>query len=669
MRNAKVHKIFLTVAVSVLFLILAILPFMQNSQPALADSEAKASDYFTGIKDENLSFANGNFRAMISEDSVSEEGKEKGVLSFSNLLIVNDMQMSLQIPTGINALTVVFKNESFFENGNPMAKKSVVGGAVQFDKQDGKYVYTAEKEVVNELKFDFTTGKAMFNGETGKAFDFVLDNGRLVLTADVVDNYLVVNGVTASDVKIGTETVEYRKIKAIADKSITDIKFMFDVNETIVTAETPANFEIISVNQKYGNPDYEQTFAINEDGELIKKARPIVALSEDFYKKNADGTYTIVKDIMEKYSVKVETFSVLDDVSSSDVYLKSDDLKVWLDPSTEKPNAISFRDEGTYIISVMGDENVVYDTFTVKAVNFENDTNAPAYVYNADAYFAFEVALRNAYYNIEKGEHLALGTNMEVPSLKDLVFDDICSYEGLTKMVYSATASKSETMSGSYTVDLDEAGNYYFYVIIADDMRNEMEKEDFIADEDNTSPKYANYVFSFHMVDDAVIIVKPAKSQGAGYVGVAYTASEFTVEASSCKTTYKLYYNEDANATEDSDGWKEIAKASSIKDENYYDGYFTYEDIQALAYDGSLTFTPDRMGAYMIRCTSTSTITSRDSSDVSIIRVESEAEEVKVYSDWFKDNVWTVVFLGVGTLCLIGIVALLFVKPKEEIVE
>jgi len=82
-----------------------------------------------------------------------------------------------------------------------------------------------------------------------------------------------------------------------------------------------------------------------------------------------------------------------------------------------------------------------------------------------------------------------------------------------------------------------------------------------------------------------------------------------------------------------------------------------------------LTFTPDRMGAYMIRCTSTSTITSRDSSDVSIIRVESEAEEVKVYSDWFKDNVWTVVFLGVGTLCLIGIVALLFVKPKEEIVE
>lgn len=669
MRNAKVHKIFLTVAVSVLFLILAILPFMQNSQPALADSEAKASDYFTGIKDENLSFANGNFRAMISEDSVSEEGKEKGVLSFSNLLIVNDMQMSLQIPTGINALTVVFKNESFFENGNPMAKKSVVGGAVQFDKQDGKYVYTAEKEVVNELKFDFTTGKAMFNGETDKAFNFVLDNGRLVLTADVVDNYLVVNGVTASDVKIGTETVEYRKIKAIADKSLTDIKFMFDVDETIVTAETPANFEIINVNQKHGNPDYEQTFAINEDGEFIKKARPIVALSEDFYKKNADGTYTIVKDIMEKYSVKVETFSVLDDVSSSDVYLKSDDLKVWLDPSTEKPNAISFRDEGTYTISVMGDENVVYDTFTVKAVNFENDTNAPAYVYNADAYFAFEVALRNAYYNIEKGEHLALGTNMEVPSLKDLVFDDICSYEDLTKMVYSATASKTETMSGSYTVDLDEAGDYYFYVIIADDMRNEMEKEDFIADEDNTSPKYAKYVFNFHMVDDAVIIVKPAKSQGAGYVGVAYTASEFTVEASSCKTTYKLYYNEDANATEDSDGWKEISKASSIKDENYYDGYFTYEDIQALAYDGSLTFTPDRMGAYMIRCTSTSTITSRDSSDVSIIRVESEAEEVKVYSDWFKDNVWTVVFLGVGTLCLIGIVALLFVKPKEEIVE
>ena len=195
-----------------------------------------------------------------------------------------------------------------------------------------------------------------------------------------------------------------------------------------------------------------------------------------------------------------------------------------------------------------------------------------------------------------------------------------------------------------------------------------MDKE-FIPDEDNANPKYAQFVFTFHMVDDAVIVIAPAKTQGEGYVGIEYTASAFTIEAVAAKTTYKLFYNEDANATADSDGWKEIEKASSVKDENYYDGYYTYDEIQAIAYDGNLSFTPDRKGAYMIVCTSTSTITSRESSDSTIIRVEKEAEEVKVYTEWFKDNVWTVVFLGVGTLCLIGIVALLFVKPKDEITE
>jgi hypothetical protein len=50
-----------------------------------------------------------------------------------------------------------------------------------------------------------------------------------------------------------------------------------------------------------------------------------------------------------------------------------------------------------------------------------------------------------------------------------------------------------------------------------------------------------------------------------------------------------------------------------------------------------------------------------------IIKVEKEASVVKVDNKWLQNNVWSVVFLSIGTLCLIGIIVLLCIKPKEEI--
>ena len=69
----------------------------------------------------------------------------------------------------------------------------------------------------------------------------------------------------------------------------------------------------------------------------------------------------------------------------------------------------------------------------------------------------------------------------------------------------------------------------------------------------------------------------------------------------------------------------------------------------------------------MIKCTATSEVSSRNDEDFTIIRVNSEPNVVEIPSTWLRDNVWSVVFLSVGTLCLIGIIVLLFIKPKEEI--
>ncbi|MBQ3116143.1 MAG: hypothetical protein IJC07_03860 [Clostridia bacterium] len=677
MRNAKLHKIFLTALVSLLILVLAVVMIPQRSATALADEGEKASDYFTGINDANLSFENDNMVAKITEDSISTEDDEKGVLAFKNYLIVNEMLMEVKVPDSINALTVVFESEAYYSAGNPMVKKSFDNGNVVFEKDGDNYVYTSEETVVNELKFDFATNQATFNGNANHSGDFAafINQGVLSLNVSVIDNYLVVNSIKANDLMDGATKLEYRKIKAIDDKSITKIRFMFDVDEQKVSADAPARFEIVSVNQKASDINYKQTFKL-VDGDFEKKAYPVVAVSEEFYKKNAESktyNYTIVKDLMTKYTLELKAFSVIGDVKDSSLYLKKDTNadNVWLESGTETPTSVQFNKIDTYSLIIAG-PSADYDKISIEVKDFSKNDVAPSYVKKADyqdAYFAFEVALRNAYYDVEKGEHVALGQNVEVPSLKDLVFDDLNTYEQLTTMVYYANDNSDLGMAGSLSVPVDEAGDYYFFVVVADKNRNEMDKDkDFIKNEDNLNPQYADYVFTFHMVDDALIEVIKAKSQGKGYVGVDYTASAFTVNAQSCNITYKLYYCSDVNATKDSD-WVEIPKASSVSDQGkLYDG-FSYDDVQSIGYDGSLSFKPIKAGAYMIECTATSTITSRAESNYSIIKVSGEPEEVKVYSDWFKDNVWTVVFLSVGTLCLIGIVALLFVKPKDKVEE
>jgi hypothetical protein len=53
-----------------------------------------------------------------------------------------------------------------------------------------------------------------------------------------------------------------------------------------------------------------------------------------------------------------------------------------------------------------------------------------------------------------------------------------------------------------------------------------------------------------------------------------------------------------------------------------------------------------------------------------LINVSDEIVTVKNYdTKWVENNVWSIVFLGVGGLCLIAIVVLLFVKPKDKLAD
>ncbi len=629
--------------------------------PSSADESANAnnaSNYFGGLADDQIKFDGGYMVATVKEDSTTAEetvdgetvNVDKGVLTFDNKLAVNDLAMSLVIPTELKSTTLVVKNSAYYANGNIVA-----------EKVEDEYVQKVETIVTNEIEFDFVNNKATVNGKT--SVDFTMDEGKLVVkTAIDANNYLEFTvgateaKIVAEDVMDGETLVASKKIKSVDGVSPADISVKF----ALKAEGTTAQFKIESIDQKASDAEgnYKQTFETDEKGTLTDSAYPIVAISEDFYKKNDDGSYSVVKNLMTKYTLSVSAYSVLGKITAKDLCISDDVDNIWI-TTEDAPKSLIFKKEGSFNVNIVSkDTNAIYKTIAVKVTNFTNDNVKPYYVYNEEAFNAYMVALKGAYYNAEDSHYTALGTSMTVPSLKDLVFDDIQSYENMNKTVYYDTNTKEDLSSSGMTISLSEAGKYVFNVSFNDKNGNSMDKE---KDFEQGKPG-EKFIFTFDIVDDAPIVVESAPVQGNGCVDVKYTASKFDIDAVGCKTTYKLYYKANENAEE-----VEIPKASSIVDKDYDKDGYTYEDIKAIGYDGSLTFTPNAKGIYKIECVAVSSVTSRADSAFTEITVDREPSAVKVYTDWIANNVWSVVFLSIGTLCLIGIIVLLCIKPKEDL--
>lgn len=676
MKMTKSYKIVLLLTTFVLVVTAAFCSLFSKA-PADADSTTatNASDYFTGFSSSQLKFDGGYLVATVKEnseiaDEVNDEGLtdtvESGVLNLANAIAINDLEMVFVIPDGLKSFTLVLNGSAYYANGNVSAEKDGDG----YKKADGEYVYKTKTTISNEIDFDFVSGTAKVNGaSSGSAFR--TDGGKLsVKTSVTSDGYVKFIAGSSGTVIVATDIVdgsgkliESKKIKNVADTSVANVKFMFELKD----ADAPVDFKIESVDQKASdaNGNYKQTFETDENGVIIDDGvYPVVALSDSFYKKNSDFTYSAIKNLREKYTLSVSVYSVFGGVSSSDIYIQKNDGVIWRE-TNDTPKGIMFLKEGTFGINLVakdGDNEIVYKTVSVEVRNFANDDESPVYVYDEAAYQAFEVALENAYYDIDGGHYAALGSDMEIPSMKDLVFDDYVTYEGMTKTVYYDNNSSADLSSSGMTISLSEAGKYVFKVVFADGNGNVMDKDnDFESGE-----IYEKFVFDFKIDDDAPIKITAAPSQGVGYKGVTYTASKFTIDAVGCTTTYTLYYNANMDATEDSEGWIEIPKSASVTDTEYSKDGYTYDDVQAIGYNGTLTFTPDKSGAYMIKCSTVSSVTSRGDEATTIVKVEKSPVTVKVYTDWLKNNVWSVVFLSIGTLCLIGIIVLLCIKPKDE---
>ncbi len=641
MRTAKSSKIVLLFITMALSLIAFSICFFAPTS-ALAANPDDARDYFSSS--EVVEFKN---------DGVSTTVEEEGYLAVDSPLALDNLGFEVKANSSIKTLGVKVDTLAFVTSGNVKVNK------------DG------EKELITTVEHSLlitANGNALtlsFNGESANA----TLTGNLDIVFKVENNVLsaIVEGV-----EIYSDEAEY--LVYDIDTCIAE-KVQFSADE-LLEGVNEAEILILSVDQDVTDVSgkYKQTFTLNADGEVEKLATPYGIVSNGFV--NYDGKINLKS--LYKNTLTLRGLSVLGELSNKNIKLEKtdeNDSEIWFE-NIANPKAVLFQKAGVKYINIETNlstyENRVLRTLAVNV--YDEDTVAPKYDEHASVEMleAYNLAVEKAVYTENKdGEktYIRLGENYVVPSLENFVTDDLVPYSKLNATVHYKTPTDGEGTSSDFEIPVESAGDYTFYVVFEDLSGNAMEEDDFftVSEEDEndiTYGKYENYIFHFHVEDDTDFDIDASKILGTGFVGQLYTATDFRINASNYTKNYKLFYNAKENATSSDEGWVEILPASKLTN-SYENEVFTAEDIEEIDYNGKLSFTPDRVGSYKIVCTIVSDNSIRAAEAEAIFSVE-KPSTVKPYKPLETREVLAIVFLSVGGVCLIGIIALIFVKPEEK---
>lgn len=643
MKKAFLYK--LTLLLTVFALAFTAFAFTGIKTAHAAVSEIKidsVTDYFNA-DGATLNADGTNLIATVSNN---------GTVGFENELTVNNLAIELSVSDSVKMFTVSLTSNAY-----------AVGGVVE-EENSAKPNTT----VVNEFTVDVAGDKIYLNGDTNSA--------EISVTQNLTVKFSTVSGVLSAtllnengdEVTVSNDANDlYHKI-AGNDKNAASVSFAFE----LVNEDGSAEVAFKSVNQGEGD-DYKQTFAANYEDKIAVIAKPRVSITS-VSAKVEDGV--IVPVYGYKYSFSFAVYSVFGNLSASDLYLSASDENVKLE-NKATPKAAAFYNEETTTLVVRSGFVSDIETYQVAtAANRDSDNDAPTYISyaeNQEIYENYDKLVKLAALNdYDNGTFsIRLGDEYTVPSLENLVTDNLDAYASLTYTVYYRTPSQSSGSTSSMKFTVSEAGDYTFYVVFKDKNGNAMDKDDFftVSEEDsNVINKGSLYhaVFTFNVQDDAPISVTAPTSQGDGYLNTRYTATGFKIQSSGNNVSYTLYYNGLVKANAEDEGWVKIPELSDVK-EDYSENGFTYSDIEAINYDGKYTFTPIKIGAYKIVCFVTSDNSVRYDSASTIIEVKTARTEVKVDTHWLQNNIWSVVFLSIGTLALIGIIVLLCIKPKETV--
>ncbi len=650
MNKAKSYKIALLIFAFVMFAF-AMFTFLFPTKTVRAET-VNATKYFDGTASD-IEFKNGDLTASVSDGDT---------IKFKNPLVLNELELALKLSEEIKSVKISFGTESYLINGNVVSEFDPT--ADDFNADD----LEIDNQVNHELVI-YTDGSASkFNGVDGVNFD---GENVSVYFSVTSDSFVLASLNNKNTGFFGSKEQAY-KVKNVDKTVVFDIEITFTV-ENGATGE----FALDYVDQNYKNVDgkHKQDFDFDTSFSLVS---PRVVLDDSAFVFDGEKyTARAVVGWLNTYSATVYSIAGAKSVESLTYTAEENGANIYV--SGGKEPQICFNEAGSQEIYVSDGENKLEKyTFIVSEPSAleEGENKAPQYIDAQEAGIVLETykqALLKATYAECDGKiaNVRLGENVKVPDMRNLVYDDHTSYADMSHTLYYRTPNTSSSTSG-WNIPLDKPGLYEFYVVFEDGEGNSMESENFykLEEDELVKGEYYPYVFSFEIVDDAPIKIT-ALAQSRGYIGTTYTISSFRIEGSDYTTVYELFYNKNQSAPYDGnrldENWVSIPALADADENDVYPEGLTYDDVVAIAYNGSLSFTPNKIGAYAIRCTVTAKASGKTESATSVVKVNDRPKVVKVDNKWLRNNIWSVAFLSVGTLCLAGVVVLLFVKPKDEI--
>ena len=557
-----------------------------------------------------------------------------------------------------------------------------------------------EGKTTNEIVFTPNGGSltAVVNGEGDGVTVSASDEITIALSepagAEGYGDFTVsVNGEQAGTfTNIGLYYAEYAS--SSADTPITPLTFSADTDGEVT-------FEVRSLNG--------QSFAL-ENGEVTDDAAPVLVIDTEI-KQLLLGTETdfdtVAIDVCSS-TVTTDRYYLADGTPAT-----SDEGEP-VDPAFEDGDLVGYNDfesdkrffetdfggnmgGGVSIAFELTDGNANSAYYFIEWYATETDENGHIRVVHPDTVvdtptITFEdpsayqeevdaAAVDEDGNSVQVGE----GAYYYLPSLRSYVYDATCGYTDMTFNIYYRTyASDTKSTSGAYDelrIELDAEGLYEFRVVPVNRAGNAMvgmfENGEGTISTSNVWDAENLTTFRFRVSYNGPSIEEPEEGE-VGYVDVSYDFEDFDIIAlGDYQTRYKLYrldLNEGAEpasvsevlaaegstVTENSFGtWTEIAVEDSSLEEDEGDNVYEWDP------DSSLSFVPQGTGFYKL-VVEVASANMPVATASQVINVTSEADVVPEITYWLQENLTSVIFLGIGVLCLIGIIVVLLIKPKDK---
>lgn len=297
-----------------------------------------------------------------------------------------------------------------------------------------------------------------------------------------------------------------------------------------------------------------------------------------------------------------------------------------------------------------------------------------------------------------------------LPSVESLLSDNATAYSDLTFSIYYNNGTQQTASSKSaneLSINLNKAGKYIFTIYATDAASNKMyyfkptgdsewEKVEFEASdiwnmyeqkEDTEFDGTKKYLPWFEFtVDYSEISIEDPDEQSTAYVDSSYTPDSFEINGVSVKTVYTLFEFRNDLWAEEHDGVALTYEEFVAQKDALLDGgnrkYFTkiratselkegdadYDKFHPYGWNGtSLSFTPQTANAfYLIRCEASSYETAEPVVKCMAIAAAPKVNPIKGEDTWAQDNMTSIILLCIAGACLVGIILLLVIKPKNK---